>query len=536
MALEPFDCERFTDSPSLLSVSSILPSLVRLAIPFLRRSSAPSTGSVTDLIDLTNVENQNVLDLDKAQKAFLSFRTYIKHVKSKIPLVSNHHSPEQEGMKEFLSEGYIRGFYVACQAKEVDGSDVDYQQVARNCLTGLRVISPHLSSVSIGSLERNIVSAIFGDTSIPTHRFFSTLFTRSRALNARLRTHHLQRPGQKGTSNVAPLVDPVRSNEEEVMDMLSLLEDFFLLVAGFETLSGGSKQPEKQTKKAMRERIEGDRNRPGRIAIETLIARAELTMALASLDMSEIKRRAMRCHLLPVSAGTEDVNSDTETADEVREDSDDQEAERDVKPILHEPVDVDTLKGEEADAGGDTDQRDTTASSIEWEIQAEICLLQCLRNASFLLKSRHPRALSEVVRWSDWIGGEGNDETHRKQPGREVDSEEEHDHDSESDSTTSGSVSPDEPDVGGTARPAPLRAIFRLQDRYEELRLAVWLSLPTESRGKMSAFMRGIPTHAQVQAMRDSGMTEEQVAERRMGQIGRAWDELGLLLLKDFDP
>ena len=60
--------------------------------------------------------------------------------------------------------------------------------------------------------------------------------------------------------------------------------------------------------------------------------------------------------------------------------------------------------------------------------------------------------------------------------------------------------------------PCPLRSLFALHDRYEEQRLAVWTSLPTESRVGMGTYMRG----------------EE-------GRVGEVWDGAGMILLLDYD-
>jgi hypothetical protein len=54
--------------------------------------------------------------------------------------------------------------------------------------------------------------------------------------------------------------------------------------------------------------------------------------------------------------------------------------------------------------------------------------------------------------------------------------------------------------------------LFRLYDRFEEQRLAVWLARPADKREKMSVYMRG------------SG-----------GRAGDAWDALGLVLLMQYD-
>lgn len=80
------------------------------------------------------------------------------------------------------------------------------------------------------------------------------------------------------------------------------------------------------------------------------------------------------------------------------------------------------------------------------------------------------------------------------------------DEDFDLDSSTSFISEDDNDEAEGSYYRCPLRTLFALHDRYEEQRLAIWLTLPTSKRGKMTAFMRG----------------------GKDGEIGRAWDGLGM--------
>lgn len=439
---------------------------------------------------------------------------------------------KHDELKEHLCEGYLRGFYLACLGRQTKELEVDYLRVAKDCLVGLRVLVPHLSTTALRSLERNMVSTIFADSTSSSNRSLAVLFRQTRSLTERLLGYHLQRPGQKGSTGGKPGVDPVRANEDDAVALSSLTDEFVSLVRCFERLSGTDRPLPKQTKKAVKEREEQDQRRPGRIILEALLAKCELSMVLASLDMAEIKARAVRCHPTPVKGVATDADQQSVASIESSESGD---SEGDVKPVVSSCAEDE--EGEEKQDQLSLAVDDVSAGVTEWEDRAEECLLECLRHVTAVIKSRQSRTLREAVRPSNWLDEGAFHHRHGVEEKEDDASSEETSYaDSDSGTDTDDSDPPGETDATGPARPAPLRAIFRLQDRYEELRLAVWLCLPAEIRGKMSAFMRGIPTASQEKALRASGLGEEEVIGRRTGLVGRAWDQMGLALLKDFDP
>jgi hypothetical protein len=168
-----------------------------------------------------------------------------------------------------------------------------------------------------------------------------------------------------------------------------------------------------------------------------------------------------------------------------------------------------------------------------WDEKAEDILYDLLEYARQLLDERHSSVLIDTPQGSDWLGT-AMDTSGPKTPGAKTassESEDESDSESESESDLDSDLDPSSSQAGAT----PLRAIFRLQDRYEELRLAVWLSLPPDSRGKMSAYMRGAPTSTQMLRVKGPNMGAAKFKEMMNGRIGEAWDRFGLALLKKFD-
>jgi hypothetical protein len=418
---------------------------------------------------------------------------------------------------------YLRGFYIASMAdgsKEDEAKDL--QEAARQCLIGYLGLEPHVTENKWMSMIPQVTGSIFGPPSSSAY-LLAPLFELPRRLTTQLQEHHVQRVGKKGPTGPSSSEDPVGDNESLAIHLLELLDIFRRHVETYDILPGSTKVGQKQTKAKMKADAEEDRSRPKRIALEAHIIACELATALASMNIAEVKDRARGGPGL----GVPDLISDNESSG--GEEGDD-EAE-DMKPDL----------GRRA-AGSGTSLRPTSVpradsnlsrtADMAWDDRAETTLLCCLRSAASLVSNRQLSVLTRIVHPADWLD-EANTmagSSSKAGPSRTTMSETDSDSDMEEDSD-SDDEDPSSTDAGST----PLRTIFRLQDRYEELRLAVWLSLPPDSRGKMSAYMRGIPTMNQVMAMKDSDMEEEDFKDKIKGRIGEAWDRLGLALLKRCD-
>ena len=221
--------------------------------------------------------------------------------------------------------------------------------------------------------------------------------------------------------------------------------------------------PVKSKTKAQKEQ---DKRRPMRIGMEASMLRCDIAMSMANRDIKAIKARAKLA-----------VSSDEEE-------------------------DVDSLAVDDEEA-------------IKWERIAEEALIQVMELSKDLVENKRGGVLSDAVTRTDWLGDEetlyipaspaNSAKLAENKDCAESDEETEDESDDEDDDNARDS---DEVDT----HPCPLRSVFRLHDRYEEQRLAVWLSLPAATRPGMGTYMRGDD-----------------------GAVGEAWDGLGLWLQRSYD-
>ena len=237
--------------------------------------------------------------------------------------------------------------------------------------------------------------------------------------------------------------------EGEALEAVSLLETLVDELAEVHRLPG----PRPSKTKAQKEE---DVRRPLRLAIEARVMSCDVMMSMANRDIDSIKRRA---HLAMPD------NADQPTSNR--------------------------------------------SSATEWEVMGEAALIRCLEVAVELVTERRGGVLSDKVEMADWLGEGAAVPMAQHAPERESAKMDDNDAPDSDDSDEDDS---DEDEDAIDTYACPLRALFRLHDRYEEQRLAVWLSLPAASRVSMGTYMRGTG-----------------------GKMGRAWDNLGLVLLLDYD-
>lgn len=504
------------------STSTLLRPFSRLSIPFFRRSTSttPSLDAIHSLIKLSEEGKEGGdLDIERAKKVINGLATYAARVKERL---GKHCSPDDQLLIDTLGEGYLRGFHLLSGIGN-DTSNTESRQAARECLNGLTILARLVHGETEDKIKRSMCQAIFNDS---THQYpyLMPIFQGSRELTTQLEQHHLPRPGhESGVSKSLAISSSVDALGTQARHQLALLDALIVLIttSTYNSLPGNGCVG-KQTKIAIKAQKLRDEDRPLRIIMEASIARCELATALASADISNVKLRSR--------------DESRETGIVYLADSDDEdtgvgsqaEDEIEVKPTVEGEI---ASKAEIVSDLGDSETNPCTGSTnqVEWEEEAERTLESCLAHTCTMLKMLRPKVLTEPAQRHEWLG-QGVSSSEITSPAGlgfpESDSETDSESETEEDEYTIHD---------GTARPAPLRAIFRLQDRYEELRLAVWLSLPPDSRGKMSAYMRGIPTAGQIAKMKGDGVDETTIVERAGGMIGKAWDELGLLLLKDFD-
>lgn len=494
-----------------------------LSLPLFRRHK---TSDPTDALNILQVSSRktdpnDTLDFENATKAFASLQSFIAALKT-----SNTKAAVEAGAEEtdILYEMYLRGFYIACTAVGGKPNETgDLREAARQCLLGYLALERHITKDKWKSLIPHLIGSIVSPSS-PNAHLLAPLFELPRRLTRQVQEHHIQRAAKNGPAFAGTSQDPVKDNESLAIHLLDLLDIFGKHVESRDLLPAPSNADQKQTKAKMKAEAEENKARPKRLALEAHMVACELSTALANADIAEVKARA-RGHAEDVPDLISDDGSSSGG------DGDD-EAE-DVKPKIETHLMI-GISGKtlRSDSISDPNRSASRAPEVRWDDRAEATLLQCFGIAASLVEERHMSVLTRAVHASDWLDQVDHvvESSSKASPSlsahSDIGTDSEAEEDSDTDDEDSSSV-----DVGST----PLRTIFRLQDRYEELRLAVWLSLPPDSRGKMSAYMRGIPTMVQVMAMKESGMEEEEFKDKIKGRIGEAWDRFALALLKRVD-
>ena len=501
-----------------VSATSLIRPFSLLSLPFFRKktSFAPTDALATLRIATTRAEFDETIDFDIAVKAMIALQGFIRRTRPQIKATNQADFSVDE-----LHEAYLRGFHIAARAASSGKWHPEMGQAARECLSGYTRLDPRVGEEAKDSWRPHLVGAIFSAT-LEESYLFAPIFHRPRQLTDEIQHHHIQRSGgKKALRDTAPSQpDPVRDHEEEAEHLIDLLDLFERHVEEYETLPGPTplNNPTKLSKAKLKTMDDTATRRPMRIALETRITKCELATALASADIVNMKARAREKSRSPTPELLSDAGSSV--------DSEEVDVKRDIKPDIRNRSSKSYEPGpsREGDDGGETQ-----GGGIVWDERAEEILYECLNHSCRLLEQRHSAVLTNAPQRSDWLGTDSVAQTHKSPVKGDAAHVSDSDSDLESESDSDADLSSSQ--AGAT----PLRAIFRLQDRYEELRLAVWLSLPPDSRGKMSAYMRGAPTQTQMLKIHGPDMGDAKFKEKINGRIGEAWDKFGLALLKKFD-
>jgi hypothetical protein len=493
-----------------------------LSLPFFRRKPpTPSKDPLTILRSASAfIDSGETVDYDTAVKVLVALRTYIVDLKTDAAK-----SIETLTQGEQLLEVYLRGFCVAARAASEGRWNREMAEASKDCLMGYLQAHRQASEETKHIWRPHILAAIFPPSPDDSH-LLTPVFDLPRQLTEEILHHHMQRPGGKkalrDSAGEELATDPVAEHGPEAESLLDSLSIFSRLVAALETLplSTRADVPTKTSKAKLKARDDEAKRRPLRIGLETRITQCELATALASVDVVNIKVRARGKSRSPTPELLSDEGSSVESDDEV-----------DVKPDFRSQVSKspEVLRPDDESK----DDKGENGNGGVWDEKAEDILYDLLEYSRQLIDDRHSSVLTDTPQRAEWLGTIPSPNLPRtptpKTPGSA--SEDSNESESESDSDSDSDLDPSSSQAGST----PLRAIFRLQDRYEELRLAVWLSLPPDSRGKMSAYMRGAPTPTQMLRVKGPNMGAAKFKEMMNGRIGEAWDRLGMALLKKFD-
>lgn len=252
-------------------------------------------------------------------------------------------------------------------------------------------------------------------------------------------------------------------------------------------------------------------NWPLRVRMEVMLIKCDLLLSVTNKRMNEVKARAARNMGGEENqeAAEENMKSEDRSRSKSRGKSRSKSVDNMPKINTNNVVPF-------CAANSVHPSSDTPSCFIEWEVLTEKSLIECLNFAASCAEDDRIAILTKTIVHRDWLGvahlqQEVNTKSKPQSPSPlhplPSSTNLSNDEDSDLDSSIASFNSEDEgnQDEGSSYR-CPLRTLFALHDRYEEQRLAIWLTLPTSRRGKMSAFMRG----------------------GKDGALGRAWDGLGM--------
>ncbi|KAK6905418.1 hypothetical protein I203_106247 [Kwoniella mangroviensis CBS 8507] len=477
----------------------------RFSISSLFRSSpAPSNLPATTLLDPLilisfTVPSDPLPALDHITKSLEGLKDFATQLKETIHSqnLDIEHGTVGERIEKLL-QAYLAGIYVLSRLLWDNISDCDAQKnedhkaALKQCIQGFFLLFPQVQTGD--DIHKHILGSIFPSTQTRYYQL-SPLLQHPRQLISSLQSQPTRPIAHSKLKD--PIQSPVRSSfldhvpESEVLYAISLLDTFLEGMQGVECLPGPMVAKTKRQK-------EDDKRRPLRVEMEARVMKCDLLMSMTTKRIGEVKSRAMR-------KIRSDVEQEGEGAEHNEGDDGGQQV-KDIKPTFSSEDDPENPHG-------------TTGSSDDtrWEDLSEECLVECLDMAKKLIEGGRAEVLSNHIEAVDWLGQDGiiqpdkQEATRRsKSPSRDVTGGSDSEDEDESDLGSESEIS--EESAFGTTHPCPLRSIFRLHDRYEEQRLAVWLHLPSAKRGKMGRFMRGLE-----------------------GRVGSSWDNFGLAAMVEYD-
>ncbi|WVQ78631.1 hypothetical protein IAT38_000718 [Cryptococcus sp. DSM 104549] len=504
-----------SDLPTLESVfvnntNSLLRPFSIFSISFFRPTpSLPSPPLLEALTAISTLAPTDTVDDSAAVKAIGGLQRFASQLRDAV--AARKLSPEYEQVVaslETLLRGYASGFHVIGRAiwdsegssSGAEMSRTDMEEGIKQCLHGIFAVRVLLAehAVSLAPSDKEILGAIF-PTLDTNHHLLSTLFDHSRLLITSLQAKPIRPFAQFKLKPAlpSPALPPLAQSvtDAEVSFIVELLE------------------------------TEEEKRRPLRVAMEAKALHCDLAMSMTNKRIAEVKARTARRfsedgdgaeNAKDERGGVED-DGDGDGGEDCVDDLQLRQEVEDLKPDVSKLGDEGgTIEGS-VHADAPAAEKVRVGKAVAWEEIAEKALVECLDVARALLEDGRAAVLSDEVTPVEWLGSSGVPspsvplDTHRKSKSLS-NNDSASDSDSSYDASDSESESSHASEADLVAHACPLRTLFRLIDRYEEQRLAVWLSLPAAKRGKMTAFMQG----------------EE-------GRVGMAWDGFGLRAMMEYD-
>ncbi|WVN87124.1 uncharacterized protein L203_102300 [Cryptococcus depauperatus CBS 7841] len=354
-----------------------------------------------------------------------------------------------------------------------------------------------------GEVNDHILGSIF--SSIPPYKvsFLSPILEHCKSVVITLQAHPVRplahsRPLSSGSVQ--------EHSDEEVHFLVSLLDAMLLGVKPITLLESQWPTEGRVTKANEKQKMADDEDRARRVELEVMLLRCDLLISITNKRIGHVKQRAV------VKLKEEQKVNGSAKGDQVSRAASIHRRTKSrskSQSICPEDLFVESVS-------------DFDSLATSWEILSEQSLIQCLIFARFLVENNRSGVLSTVLNVNDWLieADTPCSSTHASAPSpAHSGSSRSPSPPNTSDDTDSAmsfneeteTESEDEDPLLVTHR-SPLRTLFSLHDRFEEQRLAVWLSLPTTQRGKTTTWMRG-----------------------EDGRVGEAWDTFGVRLIMEFD-
>ncbi|WVQ93718.1 hypothetical protein IAU59_000795 [Kwoniella sp. CBS 9459] len=532
------------DSLASKSTNTLLRPFSRFSISSLFRSfpSLPPLALLQPFLDIGSLDdngqsNENPPTRQELGKWLLSLREYTSQLKEAVV----HHELDR-GSKEVqdrigtLVEAYLGAVYLLgrkileADDEIVTGSGSNHLAYGKCLKDILRAFfylrqDIHDYDGSTRLFDQHILGSIFPPDQTKYNRL-APIVAHSRKLIASLQ-YHPTRPlasssKLKPTASAAsPTTAFFRLNvsDDEVLQALEVLDIFVDGVERADSIPGPIVSKNKKQK-------EEDNRRPMRVALEAKVLKCDLLLSMTTKNISQVKSRAATRYSAEISVksdgmkkvdGAEGYHSSSENGDDAL----------DAKPRLSDEGDLECIKDDTVQPRSPLAESFDALQGSKWEDKAEESLVKCLIAAKHLVEEGRSEVLSSELQIIAWLGEEGvvhpkqetadSRQSKSKSPSHNLDlldqTSESDDDETDFDSDEEDSSEDESTDAGGTSYACPLRTLFRLHDRYEEQRLAVWLHLPSNKREKMGFFMRG-----------EEG-----------GRVGSAWDGFGLALMMEYD-
>lgn len=478
------------------------------------RPSLPSSAMLEPLLTMAS----NILQPEQQPtiKALIGLQTYTTQLRDAVRVRQlDMGDKEVQGRLDELVKGYAAaGNVIARILWESDGDkgrirSHDLHIALKQSIGSFFAVRSLLETSLATRHDTHILGSIL--PSIPPYHqsFLSPILEHCRHIITSLETNPFRPLAHSKLSNAAHQLSRDLTDTEVtcLLEYLQTINEGLSNIGEIDSLNSTSLVGKVAKAKEKHMKHENE-HRPLRVRMEVMLLRCDLLLSMTNKRMSEVKARAARRMSGEESQGAaeEKVESEARNRSKSREKSRSKSIDN-----MRDMSDTSTNIVPFCAVTSTFSSSDTPSSFIEWEVLTEESLIDCFDFAASFTENDSIAVLTKSINLSDWLGATspqlktGTKSKTQSHP-CPLSTNMSDDEDFDLDSSTSFISEDDNDEAEGSYYRCPLRTLFALHDRYEEQRLAIWLTLPTSKRGKMTAFMRG----------------------GKNGEIGRAWDGLGM--------